>query len=107
MAVSDVGIAVLQASDLAKEAGDIIILSEDLKSVLKAYSLSEETFRIIKQNLFWAYIYNLIGIPIAAGILYPFSGILLKPVFAGIAMSFSSVTVVANALRLQIKKLEV
>ena len=107
MAVSDVGIAVLQATDLAKEAGDMIILSDDLKSVLKAYSLSEVTFRIIKQNLFWAYIYNMIGIPVAAGILYPFFGILLKPVFAGIAMSFSSVTVVANALRLQIKKLEV
>ncbi len=107
MAVSDVGIAVLQATDLAKEAGDMIILSDDLKSVLKAYSLSEKTFRIIKQNLFWAYVYNIIGIPIAAGILYPFFGILLKPIFAGVAMSFSSVTVVANALRLQIKKLEV
>ncbi|WP_457636057.1 copper-translocating P-type ATPase [Persephonella sp.] len=107
MAVSDVGIAVLQAADLAKEAGDMIILSDDLKSVLKAYSLSEETFRIIKQNLFWAYIYNIIGIPIAAGILYPVFGILLKPIFAGIAMSLSSVTVVANALRLQIKRLEV
>jgi Cu2+-exporting ATPase/Cu+-exporting ATPase len=105
MAVSDVGIAVMKATDLAKEAGDLIILKDDLRLVLKAISLSQETVRTIKQNLFWAYAYNTLGIPVAAGILYPFFGILLKPVFAGIAMSFSSVTVVLNALRLQFKKI--
>ncbi|WP_457625795.1 copper-translocating P-type ATPase [Persephonella sp.] len=105
MAVSDIGIAVMKATDLAKEAGDLIILKDDLRLVLKAISLSQETVRTIKQNLFWAYAYNTLGIPVAAGILYPFFGILLKPVFAGIAMSFSSVTVVLNALRLQFKKI--
>ncbi|SNZ10557.1 Cu2+-exporting ATPase/Cu+-exporting ATPase [Persephonella hydrogeniphila] len=103
MAVSDTGIAVMKATDLAKEAGDLIILKDDLRLVLKALSLSKETVKTIKQNLFWAYAYNTVGIPVAAGILFPFFGILLKPIFAGIAMSFSSVTVVLNALRLQFK----
>nr|WP_242462866.1 copper-translocating P-type ATPase [Persephonella atlantica] len=105
MAVSDVGIAVLQATDIAKEAGDIILIKKDLRLLIKAINLSKQSFRIIKQNLFWAYVYNLIGIPVAAGILYSF-GIMLKPVLAGIAMSFSSVTVVLNALRIQFKNLE-
>ena len=105
MAVSDVGIAVLQATDIAKEAGDIILIKKDLRLLLKAINLSKQSFKIIKQNLFWAYVYNLIGIPVAAGILYSF-GIMLKPVLAGIAMSFSSVTVVLNALRIQFKNLE-
>ncbi len=98
---SDIGIAVWQASDLAKEAGDIILLKEDLNLVLKYLNLSKKTYRIIKQNLFWAFIYNGIGIPLAAGLLYPFLGVLLNPVIAGIAMSFSSVSVVLNALRLR------
>ncbi len=101
MGKADVGVAVLQATDIAKETGDILLLKNDLTLVLKAFKLSEKTMKIIKQNLFWAYIYNVLGIPIAGGILYPFFGILLKPVFAGIAMSFSSVSVVSNALRLQ------
>jgi len=100
---ADVGIAVSSGTDISKEAGDIILLKSELSGVVKAFRLSEEGLKVIKQNLFWAYIYNTLGIPIAAGILYPFYGILLKPVFAAIAMSFSSVSVVLNALRLQFK----
>ncbi len=107
MGKADVGIAVSGASDIAKEAGDIILLKNDLRLIVKSVVLSKETVKIIKQNLFWAYIYNTLGIPVAGGMLYPFTGILLKPVFAGIAMSISSVSVVFNALRLQIKKIEV
>lgn len=105
MGKADVGIAVSGATDIAREAGDILLLKNDLRLVIKGIKLSEETLKIIKQNLFWAYIYNMLGIPVAGGILYPFTGFLLKPVFAGIAMSFSSVSVVSNALRLQFKKL--
>ncbi len=105
MGKSDVGIAVGTGTDIAKEAGDIILLNDNLYNVVKAYRISEEGLKVIKQNLFWAYIYNVIGIPVAAGILYPVGGILLKPVFAGIAMSMSSVSVVMNALRLQFKKI--
>ena len=100
MKKSDIGIAVWKASDLAKETGDIILLKNDLSLVLKSLNLSEESHKIIKQNLFWAIFYNSLGIPIAGGVLYPFFGILLNPVVAGIAMSFSSVSVVLNALRL-------
>ncbi|WP_457627869.1 copper-translocating P-type ATPase [Persephonella sp.] len=106
MAVSDVGIAVMQATDVAKETGDIILLKKNLKLLIKAITLSEKTLKIIKQNLFWAYFYNVIGIPVAGGILYPITGMVLNPVFAGIAMSVSSVTVVLNALRLQFTRLE-
>jgi len=106
MGKADIGMAVLQATDIAKETGDILLLKNDLKLVLKALKLSEKSMKIIKQNLFWAYLYNILGIPVAGGILYPFFGILLKPIFAGIAMSFSSVSVVTNALRLQIDRLD-
>ncbi len=106
MGRSDIGIAVGAGTEIAKEAGDIILIKDDLKGVIKSINLSEETLKIIKQNLFWAYIYNTIGIPIAGGVLYPFLGILLKPVFAGIAMSFSSVSVVTNSLRLKYKRLD-
>ena len=102
---ADVGIAVSSGTDISKEAGDIILLKSELSGVVKAFRLSEEGLKVIKQNLFWAYIYNTLGIPIAAGVLYPFYGILLKPVFAAIAMSLSSVSVVLNALRLQFKKI--
>ncbi len=98
---ADIGIAVSQATDIAKEAGDVVLLKKDLRLVLSFINLSEKTLNIIKQNLFWAYIYNIIGIPVAGGILYPFFGVLLKPVFAGVAMSLSSVSVVSNALRLK------
>ncbi len=106
MGKSDIGIAVSTGTEIAKEAGDIILIKEDLRGVIKSVNLSEETLKLIKQNLFWAYIYNTIGIPVAGGILYPFFGILLKPVFAGIAMSFSSVSVVTNSLKLKWKNLD-
>ncbi len=105
MGKSDIGIAVSTGTEIAKEAGDIILIKDDLRGVVKSVNLSEETLKLIKQNLFWAYIYNTIGIPAAGGILYPFFGILLKPIFAGIAMSFSSVSVVTNSLRLKWKNL--
>jgi Cu2+-exporting ATPase/Cu+-exporting ATPase len=106
MGKSDIGIAVSTGTELAKETGDIILIKDELTGVIKTVNLSNETLKLIKQNLFWAYIYNTIGIPVAGGILYPFFGILLKPVFAGIAMSFSSVSVVTNSLRLKYKKLD-
>jgi len=105
MGKADIGIAVSGATDIAREAGDILLLKNDLRLLIKSIKLSEETLKIIKQNLFWAYIYNMLGIPIAGGMLYPLTGFLLKPVFAGIAMSLSSVSVVSNALRLQFKKI--
>ena len=80
-------------------------LARSPSKVAEAVTLSRQTFRVIKQNLFWAFIYNIAGIPIAAGILYPFFGILLSPVFAGLAMAFSSVSVVGNSLRIKGKRL--
>ncbi|WP_457639810.1 copper-translocating P-type ATPase [Persephonella sp.] len=106
MSQADVGIAVTGAQDITKEAGDIVLLKEDIKLVPVAFRLSEKAFSVIKQNLFWAYIYNIMGIPMAGGMLYPIFGILLKPVFAGIAMSLSSVMVVLNSLRLHYTSLE-
>jgi Cu2+-exporting ATPase/Cu+-exporting ATPase len=106
MAECDVGIAVESASDITKDAGDIILLNSNLKGVIKAVALAEKGLKIIKQNLFWAYVYNLIGIPVAAGFLYPIFGILLSPMYAGMAMSFSSITVVLNALSLRRISLE-
>jgi heavy metal translocating P-type ATPase len=103
---ADIGVAVGNGTDVAIEAADIIIMRNDLTDIPKALNLSRKVMRIIKQNLFWAFIYNIIGIPIAAGILYPI-GILLNPMFAAAAMSVSSVTVVVNALRLQTQKSEV
>lgn len=83
------------------EASDITLIRDDLRSVPAAIKLSSQTMRIIKQNLFWAFFYNSLGIPIAAGVLYPFFGILLNPVFAAAAMAMSSVSVVSNSLRLR------
>lgn len=97
---ADVGIALSSGTDLAREAGDILLVNNALIGVPNTIQLSKGTLRNIRQNLFWAYVYNLCLIPVAGGILYPFYGILLQPAFAGIAMSFSSVTVVLNALRL-------
>lgn len=105
MSASDVGIAVEGGTDIAKESGDIILMSKDLRTLTKSIELSKFGLKIIKQNLFWAYIYNIIGIPVAAGLLYPFFGVLLNPVYAGLAMSFSSVSVVLNSLRIKTKKL--
>lgn len=102
---ADIGITLNSGSDITKDAGDIILINNDLKAVLKSINLSYESMKIIKQNLFWAFIYNAIGIPIAAGILYPVMGVMLTPVYAGITMSFSSVTVVLNSLRLKFKRI--
>ena len=86
---------------MAIEASDITLMRDDLMGVPRAIRLSFETMRTIRQNLFWAFIYNIIGIPIAAGVLYPFWGILLNPEFAAGAMALSSVSVVSNSLRLR------
>jgi len=102
---ADIGITLNSGADISKDAGDIVLINNELNSVIKSINLSIETMKIVKQNLFWAFAYNTLGIPIAAGILYPFFGIMLSPMYAGIAMSFSSVTVVVNSLRLKMKKL--
>lgn len=98
---ADVGIAIGGGTDIAMESADIVLMKRNLKDVLTAMDLSNATIRNIKQNLFWAFIYNTLGIPIAAGILYPFTGHLLNPMIAGGAMAMSSVSVVTNALRLK------
>jgi Cu+-exporting ATPase len=101
LAAADIGIAIGAGTDVAIEASDITLMREDLLAVPKAIRLSFETMRTIRQNLFWAFIYNIIGIPVAAGVLYPLWGILLNPEFAAAAMAMSSVSVVGNSLRLR------
>lgn len=102
---ANVGIAMATGTDIAIESAGVTVLHGDLRRVAQAIDLSRATIRTVKQNLFWAFIYNVIGIPIAAGLLYPLWGIILNPVFAGLAMAFSSVSVVGNSLRLKTKKL--
>jgi Cu+-exporting ATPase len=101
LAQADVGIAMGTGTDVAIETGDITLVKGDLRAVVRARNLSRAVMRNIRQNLFFAFVYNLLGVPIAAGILYPFTGLLLQPIFAAAAMSFSSVSVIANALRLR------
>jgi Cu2+-exporting ATPase len=105
LAQADVSIAMGKGSDIAMDVAKITLVSSDLGQVPKALRLSRLTVRTIRQNLFWAFIYNLIGIPIAAGLLYPVNGFLLNPVIAGAAMALSSVSVVSNSLRLKLSKL--
>jgi Cu+-exporting ATPase len=102
---ANAGIALGSGTDVAIEAGDIVLIKDDLRDVIKSIKLSKATINKIKQNLFWAFIYNIIGIPVAAGLLYVTNGILLRPEIAGLAMAFSSVSVVTNSLLLKFKKL--
>ena len=104
LATADVSIAMGKGSDIAMEVAKMTIISSDLTKIPQAIRLSKQTVATIKQNLFWAFIYNLIGIPVAAGILYPINGFLLNPMIAGAAMALSSVSVVSNSLRLKWKK---
>src|SRR5690554_614217 len=104
LATADVSIAMGKGSDIAMDVAKVTIISSDLTKIPQAIKLSKQTVTTIKQNLFWAFIYNLIGIPIAAGVLYPINGFLLDPMIAGAAMALSSVSVVTNSLRLKWKK---
>lgn len=105
LAQADVGIAMSTGTDVAIESAGITLLNGDISKLVKAIRLSKLTMRGIEQNLFWAFIYNVIGIPLASGVFYPIFGWMLSPVFAGLAMMFSSLSVVSNSLRLKVKKL--
>jgi Cu+-exporting ATPase len=101
LARADIGIAMGTGIDVAIESGDIVLMKGNLHGLLTALALSRATMRNIKQNLFWAFIYNIVGIPVAAGLLHVFGGPTLNPMIAGAAMAMSSVSVVSNALRLR------
>ena len=105
LAQSDIGIAMGTGTDVAIESAKITLVKGDLKGIVKAKNLSHAVMKNIKQNLFFAFIYNVLGVTIAAGVLFPVFGILLSPMIAASAMSFSSVSVIANALRLRTMKL--
>ena len=105
LAQADIGIAMGTGTDVAIESAGITLLGGDISKLVKAIKLSKMTMRGIKQNLFWAFVYNVVGIPLAAGVFYPIFGWVLNPVFAGFAMALSSVSVVSNSLRIKVKKL--
>jgi Cu+-exporting ATPase len=101
LAQADIGIAMGTGADVAMESAGITLVKGDLTGLVRARRLSEATMRNIKQNLFFAFVYNALGVPIAAGVLFPFTGLLLSPMIAAAAMSLSSVSVIGNALRLR------
>jgi Cu+-exporting ATPase len=105
LARADAGIAMGTGTDIAMESAAITLVRGDLRGIVRARALSQATMRNIRQNLFFAFFYNIIGVPVAAGVLYPFFGLLLSPAIASAAMTFSSVSVIANALRLRRLKL--
>jgi Cu+-exporting ATPase len=105
LAQADIGIAMGTGADVAMESAGITLVKGDLRGLVRARRLSEATMRNIKQNLFFAFVYNALGVPIAAGVLYPFTGLLLSPIIAAAAMSLSSVSVIGNALRLRTVRL--
>jgi P-type Cu+ transporter len=101
LATADVGVAMGTGTDVAMESAGVTLLRGDLRGLVRARRLSRATLRNIRQNLFFAFVYNTIGVPVAAGVLFPFFGILLSPMLASAAMTFSSVSVITNALRLR------
>ena len=103
LATADIGIAIGSGTDIAMETSDVVLLQDDLHSLVNSWQLSKQVVNKIKQNLFWAFAYNVVGIPIAMGLLYPFTGYMLNPMLAGAAMAFSSVSVVGNTLLLKNK----
>ena len=102
LAAADVGIAVRTGTDIALETADVGLMNDDIGSVAEALEVSRRTMRTIRQNLFFAFVYNVVGIPIAAGVLYPIIGLLLNPMIAAAAMAASSLSVVTNSLRLRV-----
>ena len=101
LATADIGIAMGSGTDIAMESADMVLMKPNLMDVVKALKISQATITTIKENLFWAFIYNILSIPVAMGVLHLFGGPLLDPMIAGFAMSFSSVSVVLNSLRLK------
>ena len=101
LAAADVGIAMGTGTDVAMESAGITLVKGDLRALVRARRLSRATMKNIRQNLFLAFVYNAVGVPVAAGVLYPFLGVLVSPIWASAAMTFSSVSVIANALRLR------
>jgi Cu+-exporting ATPase len=101
LAQAHVGIAMGTGTDIAMESADVTLVKGDLRGIVRARRLSRATMRNIRQNLFFAFVYNVLGVPVAAGVLYPFFGLLLSPMIASAAMTFSSVSVIGNALRLR------
>jgi Cu+-exporting ATPase len=101
LAQADVGMAIGSGTDVAKETGDVILIKDDIRDVVVALEVGKATMRKVKQNLFWAFIYNSLGIPLAAGLFYPFAALVISPELAGLLMAISSITVTLNTLLLK------